>query len=130
MDKKTQAQTNKVRSNYDALAQAYAREIAGELDHRPLERDLLQRFAKECNGLIYDLGCVPGHVARYASGFNPGVFGVDLSPGCCGKRVPTILKSFFSLVICWSFHWHRGRWLASSRSTRSFISMKSRYYKH
>jgi len=81
MDKKTQAQTNKVRSNYDALAQAYAREIAGELDHRPLERDLLQRFAKECDGLICDLGCGPGHVAQYANGFNPRVFGVDLSAG-------------------------------------------------
>jgi hypothetical protein len=48
MDKENQAPINKIRSNYDALANAYAREVAGELDHRPLERDLLQRFAKEC----------------------------------------------------------------------------------
>ena len=81
MDKKTQFQINRVRSNYDALAEAYAREIAGELHHRPLERDLLQRFAKACDGLICDLGCGPGHVARYASSFNPGVFGLDLSAG-------------------------------------------------
>jgi SAM-dependent methyltransferase len=81
MDKKTQAQINKIRSNYDALAQAYARDVAGELDHRPLERNLLQRFAKECNGLICDLGCGPGHVARYVSDFNPRVFGLDLSAG-------------------------------------------------
>ncbi|HEY2171102.1 MAG TPA: class I SAM-dependent methyltransferase [Candidatus Angelobacter sp.] len=81
MDKKTQALINKIRSNYDALAQAYAREVAGELDHRPLERDLLQRFAKECGGLVCDLGCGPGHVARYVSDFNPRVFGLDLSAG-------------------------------------------------
>jgi SAM-dependent methyltransferase len=81
MDRKTQSQINKVRSNYDALAQAYAREIAGELDHRPLERELLQRFAQECDGLICDLGCGPGHVAGYASGFNPRVFGLDSSVG-------------------------------------------------
>jgi SAM-dependent methyltransferase len=81
MDKKNQLQINKIRSNYDALAQANAREVSGELDHRPLERDLLQRFAKECDGLICDLGCGPGHVARYASDFNPRVFGLDLSAG-------------------------------------------------
>lgn len=81
MDKKNLFQINKVRSNYDAMAEAYAREIAGELDHRPLERDLLQRFARACDGLICDLGCGPGHIARYASGFNPSVFGLDLSAG-------------------------------------------------
>lgn len=81
MEKKTQAQINKVRSNYDALASAYAREVAGELDHRPLERELLQRFAKQCDGLICDLGCGPGHVARYVSEINPRIFGLDLSAG-------------------------------------------------
>jgi SAM-dependent methyltransferase len=81
MDEKTQAQINKIRSNYDALAQAYAREVSGELDHRPMERDLLQRFAKACDGLICDLGCGPGHVARYVNDFNPRVFGLDLSSG-------------------------------------------------
>jgi ubiquinone/menaquinone biosynthesis C-methylase UbiE len=81
MDRQTHDRLNKIRSNYDALATAYAREIAGELDHRPLERELLQRFAKECEGFICDLGCGPGHVARYVSGFNPQVFGIDLSPG-------------------------------------------------
>ena len=81
MEKTTQAQINKIRSNYDALASAYAREVAGELDHRPLERDLLQRFAKQCDGLICDLGCGPGHVARYVSEINPSVFGLDLSAG-------------------------------------------------
>jgi len=38
MDKITNDPLNKIRSNYDALASAYAREISGELDHRPLER--------------------------------------------------------------------------------------------
>lgn len=59
----------------------YAREVAGELDHRPLERDLLEKFARECDGLICDLGCGPGHVALYVRDFNPRVFGLDLSAG-------------------------------------------------
>ena len=43
MDSNTRDRLNKIRSNYDALANAYAKEISGELDHRPLERDLLQK---------------------------------------------------------------------------------------
>jgi SAM-dependent methyltransferase len=70
-------------SSYDALAQEYARHIADELDHRPRERDLLRRFAQQCRnrGLICDLGCGPGHVARYIGDFNPDVIGLDLSRG-------------------------------------------------
>lgn len=81
MDRNTRDRLNKIRSNYDALAGAYAREISGELDHRPLERKLLQKFAAECDGLICDLGCGPGHVTEYLSRFNANVIGLDLSPG-------------------------------------------------
>jgi hypothetical protein len=52
MDKITNDRLNKIRSNYDALASAYAREISGELDHRPLERKLLEKFATACDGLL------------------------------------------------------------------------------
>jgi len=81
MDKNTNDRLNKIRSNYDALASAYAREISGELDHRPLERKLLQRFAAACDGLICDLGCGPGHITEYLSRFNANVIGLDLSLG-------------------------------------------------
>jgi ubiquinone/menaquinone biosynthesis C-methylase UbiE len=81
MDEKTKSHIDKIRSNYDALASAYAREISGELDHRPLERKLLQKFAAECDGLICDLGCGPGHVSEYLSRFNANVIGLDLSSG-------------------------------------------------
>lgn len=81
MDKITNDRLNKIRSNYDALASAYAREISGELDHRPLERKLLEKFATACDGLICDLGCGPGHVTEYLSRFNIKVIGLDLSSG-------------------------------------------------
>jgi SAM-dependent methyltransferase len=80
MDKPHSA-IHKIRANYDALANAYAREVSDELDHRPLEQRLLQKFAKQCDGLICDLGCGPGHVARYVSDFNTRVLGLDLSGG-------------------------------------------------
>jgi|ERR1051326_808115 SAM-dependent methyltransferase len=81
MDKNSSDRLNKIRSNYDALAAAYAREISGELDHRPLERNLLEKFAAACDGLICDLGCGPGHVTEYLRRFNANVIGLDLSSG-------------------------------------------------
>lgn len=81
MDNNTRDRLNKIRSNYDALAGAYASEISGELDHRLLERKLLQKFAAACDGLICDLGCGPGHVTEYLSRFNVNVIGLDLSSG-------------------------------------------------
>ena len=81
MDRNTSDRLNKIRSNYDALASAYAREISGELDHRPLERKLLEKFAAVCDRLVCDLGCGPGHITEYLSRFNADVIGLDLSPG-------------------------------------------------
>jgi SAM-dependent methyltransferase len=71
----------KTRSSYDALAEEYAKNISDELDHRPRERDLLKRFAQQCRkrGLVCDVGCGPGHVARYMREFHPDVIGLDLS---------------------------------------------------
>lgn len=71
----------KVRSSYDALAEEYAKHISGELDQRPVERDLLRRFAEQHRGrgVVCDLGCGPGHVARYVGQFHPDVIGLDLS---------------------------------------------------
>ena len=80
MDKNTSDRLNKIRSNYDALASAYAREISGELDHRPLERKLLENFAAVCDGPICDLGCGPGHITEYLRRFNANVIGLDVSP--------------------------------------------------
>jgi SAM-dependent methyltransferase len=73
----------RTQSSYDAVAAEYAGHISDELDHRPRERDWLQRFALRCRnrGCICDLGCGPGHISRYLSKFNPEVIGLDLSLG-------------------------------------------------
>ena len=71
------------RESYDSASEAYARNLATELESKPLDRHLLNRFAEDTRGkgLVADLGCGPGHVARYL--FNQGVTvcGLDLSPG-------------------------------------------------
>ena len=71
----------RVASSYDTVAEDYAREIADELVHKPLDRKILDRFATrvEGRGRVCDVGCGPGHVARYLHARSVDVFGLDLS---------------------------------------------------
>lgn len=72
-----------VASGYDLVADEYARRLADELPHKPLDRQLLHRFAESVRnkGLSCDLGCGPGHIARYLSQRGVEVCGIDLSAG-------------------------------------------------
>jgi SAM-dependent methyltransferase len=71
-----------IRGNYDRLAEEYTRNLADELKNKPLDRELLERFAglTAGRGQVCDLGCGPGHVARYLRDLGTDVFGLDLSP--------------------------------------------------
>jgi SAM-dependent methyltransferase len=71
-----------VRAAYDLVAEEYVARIFGELEHKPLDRELLDRFAERVRpiGPACDVGCGPGHVARYLQGRGVSVLGVDLSP--------------------------------------------------
>src|SRR5713101_5862065 len=68
--------------SYDAVAEEYVARIVGELAHKPLDRELLDRFAMRVRdaGTVCDVGCGPGHVARYLHERGVNVIGVDLSP--------------------------------------------------
>ena len=70
-------------SSYDRIAEEYASRIAGELAHKPLDRMLLDDFAGRVKGAgrVCELGCGPGHVARYLHDRGVDIFGIDLSPG-------------------------------------------------
>jgi SAM-dependent methyltransferase len=72
-----------LRDSYDRLASEYSSRIYDELQHKPFDRDLLDRFAEACRGRgrVCDLGCGPGHVARYLGDRGLDVCGMDLSAG-------------------------------------------------
>jgi SAM-dependent methyltransferase len=78
----TSRSLDEVERSYDRVAEEYALRIFGELEHKPLDRQLLDRFAAEVEGLgpVCDLGCGPGHVARYLHDRGVNVTGLDLSP--------------------------------------------------
>lgn len=75
--------TNTTRRSYDQVAAEYVARIAGELEHKPLDRDLLDRYADAVRGrgTVCDLGCGPGHVAGYLHERGVEVIGIDLSEG-------------------------------------------------
>jgi SAM-dependent methyltransferase len=74
---------NDVQTSYDRVADEYVVRIFEELEHKPLDRELLDRFAEKVQviGPACDVGCGPGHVARYLhQQRGVRVSGVDLSP--------------------------------------------------
>lgn len=70
-----------VRACYDAVARDYSDRFAGELAGKPLDRQLLARFASEVCGReeVCDLGCGPGHTTAYLLGCGVPACGLDLS---------------------------------------------------
>jgi SAM-dependent methyltransferase len=73
---------NDYQTSYDRVVDEYVRRIFDELQHKPLDRQLLDRFAASVRdvGPACDIGCGPGHVARYLHEHGVEVCGVDLSP--------------------------------------------------
>lgn len=85
----------RTRESYDELAATYAECIFDELVGKPLDRHLLNRFAEDVRGrgLIADVGCGPGHVARYLHEQGVRMLGIDLAPRmieCARARSPEI----------------------------------------
>src|SRR5215475_9044715 len=71
---------SEVQNSYDQIAEEYVRRIFNELAHKPLDRQLLDRYAASVrSGLVCDLGCGPGHISRYLFDRGVSVFGIDLS---------------------------------------------------
>ena len=72
----------RTRESYDELAATYTERIFTELAGKPLDRHLLNRLAEDVrgHGLVADLGCGPGHVARYLHDQGVRILGIDLSP--------------------------------------------------
>ncbi len=67
--------------SYDAVADEYVRRILRELEHKPFDRELLDRFACDVKsgGTVADIGCGPGHLGRHLHERGLRICGLDLS---------------------------------------------------
>jgi ubiquinone/menaquinone biosynthesis C-methylase UbiE len=73
-----------VRASYDCVAEEYGRRYFHEFDHKPFDREILDRFAERVRGRgpVCDLGCGPGEVACYLHAHGvEDVLGIDISSG-------------------------------------------------
>ena len=67
---------------YDVAAEHYAATFAAELDGKPFDRDLLNRYAAELagRGEVWDVGCgAAGHLTRYLADRGVAASGADIS---------------------------------------------------
>ncbi|MFH1356778.1 MAG: class I SAM-dependent methyltransferase [bacterium] len=67
--------------SYDNIAEDYAKKYCNELQDKPFDCMVLEKYATSVKegGVICDVGCGPGHIATYLSKYNLRVVGVDLS---------------------------------------------------
>ena len=74
--------TTELQAGYDQVAEAYAQKFFHELEHKPFDRALLDRFAERVRaiGPVCDVGCGPGQIARYLHDRGVDACGIDLSP--------------------------------------------------
>ena len=73
--------SDELQRTYDVVADDYVAHIFDELKDKPFDRQLLDDVVtRAAGGVICDLGCGPGHVARYLHERGANVIGVDLSP--------------------------------------------------
>ena len=70
-----------IEASYDAVASEYAVEFADELARKPFDREVLDRFAEDLRGrgVVCEVGCGPGHVARYLKDRGLDMRGIDIS---------------------------------------------------
>jgi ubiquinone/menaquinone biosynthesis C-methylase UbiE len=70
-----------LQSSYDRVAEDYAEEFRGELETKPFDRKMLDWLIEKVgeSGVICDMGCGPGQIARYLHDHGAKVCGVDLS---------------------------------------------------
>jgi ubiquinone/menaquinone biosynthesis C-methylase UbiE len=74
-----------VAATYDRVASEYHHQLAHELDHKPLDRALLEAFVELVGvGTLADVGCGPGHITGYLAERRRDVIGVDLSAAMVG----------------------------------------------
>jgi len=72
---------NKVAAQYDAIAREYATRFIGEHAKKPMDREILLRFAQALGGRqpVWDLGCGPGQTTTYVNDLGVRIAGLDLS---------------------------------------------------
>lgn len=73
--------SEELQNSYDRVAEDYAEQFRDEMDQKPFDRKMLDWLAEKVggSGVICDMGCGPGQIARYLHSRGVEACGVDLS---------------------------------------------------
>jgi ubiquinone/menaquinone biosynthesis C-methylase UbiE len=90
---------NKIQSTYDTVAKEYAEAFFKEHEKKPMDFEMLRRFALEIGERepVWDFGCGPGQTVQYLKDLGVEISGLDLSekileqakafyPGICFQK--------------------------------------------
>ncbi len=106
-------------ASYDRIAADYVRHIYHELDGKPLDRSILDLFSAQLidRGPVCDMGCGPGHIARYLADRGLEMIGVDLSPGMLAQAA----------ALNPDIEFHRGNMLELDQADQSWAGIAAFY---
>ena len=70
----------KIEATYDSIAAEYTATFLGEHEKKPMDQEMLQRFARKVGPdvEIWDLGCGPGQTSRYLHELGVKAAGLDI----------------------------------------------------
>jgi SAM-dependent methyltransferase len=79
--------SKELQTGYDRVAKDYAEHFRDELAGKPFDRKMIDLLSEKAGdlGVICDMGCGPGQVARYLFDNGAKACGIDLSPGMIEK---------------------------------------------
>ncbi len=91
------AEMESVARGWGRVADAYVEELFDELERKPADRELLARFAGrvEPGALVGDVGCGPGHVAKFLAAQGLRMQGIDLCPEMVAKARALVPEAAF-----------------------------------
>jgi len=82
---------SELEASYDRVAEQYSVEFSGELKRKPFDCELLDQFVADVRGRgeVCEIGCGPGHIARYLQDRGATMRGIDLSHEMvkCARRL-------------------------------------------
>ena len=80
--------SEELQNSYDRVAENYAKQFRDEMDKKPFDRKMLDWLAEKAGslGVICDMGCGPGQIARYLHSQGVEVAVLICRRQWCGKH--------------------------------------------
>jgi ubiquinone/menaquinone biosynthesis C-methylase UbiE len=110
---------NKIANAYDTVAKEYAEAFFGEHANKPMDCEMLRRFAGEIGDRqpVWDFGCGPGQTAQYLKSLGVEISGLDLSEKLLEQARTT----------CQGIHFQKGNMLALEFENNSIAGVVAFY---